>query len=284
MRELKFLFPYAIVTDFSYFVAKNGLLFSSPMIFMAIRYLLSGLIILAFARKLIINKDILILSIMTTMATIFWIVGLLYVSPAQSSVLSYSMPLFSLPLAFLIVKEKPDIKELAGITVGFAGVFVYGIPLFSGFTLLGFVLTVINAFFWAGFTVYYRKVRESDPLAVNATQFLFGSIFLFALSPFGFHLTFNVQFTADLLYMAIFAGAIAFVTWNFLIKTSSVNKVTVLAFSVPISTTIIESVLSSSIPTIYGISGIALMFLGIMISRLRRGIKVIPPGGQESTV
>lgn len=282
MKELKFLLAYVFMTSSSYFFAKNGLLYSSPIFFMALRYAISAAILIPFVRKIQINRDILILSLLTTTSTIFWSVGLLYVSPAQSSVLSYSMPLFSLPLAFLIVREKPTKYELTGIGVGFAGVVVYGIPLMGGFTMLGMILTIINAFFWASFTVYYRKMRDADPISINASQFLIGSGIMLLLSFPGFYFTFNTTFLIDLLWMATFGGAFSFLAWNYLIKVSSVNRVTVLAFSVPIFTTVLEAIISMAIPETFLIIGIAMMFVGIYISRLTKGINVVDRGGEAN--
>lgn len=282
MKELKFLLAYVVMTSSSYFFAKNGLLYSSPIFFMALRYAISAAILIPFVRKIQINRDILILSLLTTTSTIFWSVGLLYVSPAQSSVLSYSMPLFSLPLAFLIVREKPTKYELTGIGVGFAGVVVYGIPLMGGFTMLGMILTIINAFFWASFTVYYRKMRDADPISINASQFLIGSGIMLLLSFPGFYFTFNTTFLIDLLWMATFGGAFSFLAWNYLIKVSSVNRVTVLAFSVPIFTTVLEAIISMAIPETFFIIGIAMMFVGIYISRLTKGINVVDRGGEAN--
>lgn len=282
MKELKFLLAYVFMTSSSYFFAKNGLLYSSPIFFMALRYAISAAILIPFVRKIQINRDILILSLLTTTSTIFWSVGLLYVSPAQSSVLSYSMPLFSLPLAFLIVREKPTKYELTGIGVGFAGVVVYGIPLMGGFTMLGMILTIINAFFWASFTVYYRKMRDADPISINASQFLIGSGIMLLLSFPGFYFTISTDFLIDLLWMATFGGAFSFLAWNYLIKVSSVNRVTVLAFSVPIFTTVLEAIISMAIPETFFIIGIAMMFVGIYISRLTKGINVVDRGGEAN--
>ncbi|EQD61430.1 hypothetical protein B2A_03234, partial [mine drainage metagenome] len=66
---------------------------------MGLSYLIGGLILLAISRKLILTRTLVYLSIMTAASTMFWAFGLMYVSPAESAVLSYSMPLFSLPIA-----------------------------------------------------------------------------------------------------------------------------------------------------------------------------------------
>lgn len=284
MKELKFLIAYVLMTSPSYFFAKSGLSFSSPMFFMAVRYAIAGAILLPFSKKIELNRDILILSALTTTSTIFWVYGLVFVSPSQSSVLSYSMPLFSLPIAFLVVRERPSAFETTGIMVGFAGICVYGIPLLGGFTEIGMILTIVNAFFWASFTVYYRKMRDMDPVSINSVQFLVGAAVMLILSPVDFSLTYTNTFLIDLLWMATFGGAFSFIAWNYMIKLSTVNKVTVMAFSVPIFTTVLQAFVSRAVPNILFIIGIILMFAGIYISRLKEGINVVDNNNIQKSV
>jgi len=242
---------------------------------MGLSYLIGGLILLAISRKLILTRTLVYLSIMTAASTMFWAFGLMYVSPAESAVLSYSMPLFSLPIAFLMVREEPSRMEIVGITIGFAGIIVYGFPLIHGFTAMGVILTVVNAFFWAMFTVFYRKLRTKDPISINASQFLIGAAIMLALSPFYLRADITASFVVDLIWMATLGGAAQFLIWNFLIRESRVNKITVLAFSVPIFTMILGAFMAMAIPDVFSISGVALMFTGIILSRVRGGISFI---------
>ncbi len=278
MRELKFLLPYVVFTAFSYFFAKNGLGFASPLVFMGLRYLMAGALLLSISRRIILTRSLLFLSAVTVTSTVFWAYGLLYVSPSESAVLSYSMPLFSLPIAFLMVSEKPSGMEILGIVIGFVGVLIYGIPLLSGFTLTGMALTIINAFFWGTFTVFYRKIRDQDPVAVNATQFIVGAGIMLALSPLDFHLRVTAGFLIDLVWMGTLGGALQFLLWNYMVRISKVNRITVLAFSVPIFTVVLQAFMTAKIPGVLSIAGVAIMFTGIFLSRIRGGISVVEPG------
>ena len=275
MKAIWLLIPYVVFTSLSYYFAKDGLYFASPFLFMGLRYLIAGLILLAVARKLVVTRNLIYLSIMTATSTMFWAFGLLYVSPSESAVLSYSMPLFSLPIAFFMVSEKPSAMELASIIIGFLGILIYGFPLIHGFTALGVALTVINAFFWAMFTVFYRKLREEDPVSVNASQFLIGAAIMLALSPLGFRVDFTASFAIDLLWMATLGGAAQFLLWNFMIRRSRVNRITVLAFSVPIFTMALGAVMAMAIPDLFSLIGVSVMFTGIVLSRLKGGISFI---------
>ena len=275
MKAIWLLIPYVVFTSLSYYFAKDGLFYASPFLFMGLRYLIAGLILLTVARKLVLTRNMIYLSIMTATSTMFWAFGLLYVSPSESAVLSYSMPLFSLPIAFFMVSEKPSAMELAGIIIGFSGILIYGFPLIHGFTALGVALTVINAFFWAMFTVFYRKLREEDPVSVNASQFLIGAAIMLALSPLGFRADFTASFAIDLLWMATLGGAAQFLLWNFMIRRSRVNRITVLAFSVPIFTMALGAVMAMAIPDLFSLIGVSVMFTGIVLSRLKGGISFI---------
>ena len=278
MKEIKFLVPYVVFTAFSYYFAKNGLIYASPFAFMGLRYLLAAGVLLAMSRKLIFSRNLLYLSLMTVTSTMFWSYGLLYVSPAESAVLSYSMPLFSLPIAFFMVSEKPSRTELIGIFVGFTGIMVYGLPLLQGFTEIGMVLTVINAFFWGMFTVFYRKLKDQDPVSINASQMLIGGLIMMALSPLDFSLRINYEFLIDLLWMGTMGGALQFLLWNYMIRISKVNRITVLAFSVPIFTMVLGAIMSNAFPGILTTAGVSIMFFGILISRLKGGISIVDSG------
>jgi drug/metabolite transporter (DMT)-like permease len=278
MKEIKFLVPYVVFMAFSYYFAKNGLIYASPFAFMGLRYLLAAGVLLAMSRKLIFSRNLLYLSLMTVTSTMFWSYGLLYVSPAESAVLSYSMPLFSLPIAFFMVSEKPSRTELIGIFVGFTGIMVYGLPLLQGFTEIGMILTVINAFFWGMFTVFYRKLKDQDPVSINASQMLIGGLIMMALSPLDFSLRINYEFLIDLLWMGTMGGALQFLLWNYMIRISKVNRITVLAFSVPIFTMVLGAIMSDAFPGFLTTAGVSIMFFGILISRLKGGISIVDNG------
>ena len=282
MKAIWLLIPYVVFTSLSYYFAKDGLFFASPFLFMGLRYLIAGLMLLAVARKLVITRNLIYLSVMTAASTMFWSFGLLYVSPSESAVLSYSMPLFSLPIAFFMVKEEPSAMELAGIIIGFSGIMIYGFPLIHGFTALGVALTVINALFWAMFTVFYRKLRDEDPVSVNASQFLIGAAIMLALSPLGFRLDVTASFAVDLIWMATLGGAAQFLLWNFMIRRSRVNRITVLAFSVPIFTMVLGAVMAMAVPDLFSLVGVSVMFTGIILSRLRGGISFIKPHDNDT--
>ncbi len=240
---------------------------------MMIRYLISGIILLAIGKKLIIDKNVLILSIFTSTSTLFWGYGLLYVSPAVSSVLSYTMPLFSIILAIFIINERPNSYEIIGLIIGFFGLGIYGITLLKGFTIIGMILTLINAVFWALFSIYYRKLSKYDPISLNATQFIIGSGFMGLIDIFsiknGFYFIPSYKLLESIIYISTIGGAFQFLLWNYLLKIEKVSKVTIFAYVIPVVTTIIQAILYMRLPKYLEIIGLLIMIIGVILARLK---------------
>lgn len=272
--------PYVIATSLQYQFTKNGLGYADPFVFMGLRYILASAICFAIAKRFnpILNRDTILLSVFTFFSSVLWATGLVYVSPGQSAVLSYTMPLFAIPLSYLILKEGTSKLGILGALIGFGGVATYGLALSSaGGSSLGIVVSVISAAFWGLYTVYYRKLRSQEPVTTVATQFLIGGLLFLPLFPFGFHLDAAPVFFVDLGYVTAIGGVFNLLLWNSMARIESVGKITTIAFAVPATTVAIQALLTGEIPTPVEVAGVAAMFIGIYISRLNPGRIVIPP-------
>jgi drug/metabolite transporter (DMT)-like permease len=264
---IKLFLPYILIASIQYQITKNGLTYASPFVLMGFRYLLVGVFFyFVGGRRLRIDRDTVKIALYASISTGLWAVGLQYVSPGDSAVLSYTMPLFSIPIAYLVIHEKATSREIAGAIVGFSGVVLYSLTLNHGSLLIGALFTLLNAFFWAAYSVYYRKLRNSDPVPILTTQFLLGSIpfiagaFLFPK----FDLTENLFL--DLLYIVGITGVIQYYLWNALLRRGRVGRITTMAFAVPATSIIIDSALSSTLPSYVAVAGAAVMFFGIFLS------------------
>ncbi len=264
--------PYVIIASLQYPFAKDGLRYADPLTFMAARYLIASFATFLFARSFRprVNRDTVLLSLFTAMSTLLWIYGLQRVSPAQSAVLSYTMPLFAIPITAIVLNERASRLGWAGTLLGFVGVMVYGLTQTgSGATLLGGLLTVGNAVFWASFTVYYRKTRNQDAATTVGTQFLICGALYAVFTPITFAVSVTPGFLLDLGYVSIISGFAMFLLWNGMLRRERVGKVTTLALAVPAMTTLIETMETGVIPGLATLGGIGIIFLGIYISRFR---------------
>ena len=271
-KTVLYVVPYILISTFQYSIAQDGLKYSSPFLLMALRYLIGSLILFGVARSFrpIVNKDTVLLAILTSGSGCFWMLGLEYVSTSESAVLSYTMPLIAIPLSSLILAEKASHREWAGATVGFVGVLVYSFVVFENQTLsvLGAVLTVLNAFFWAMYTIYFRKLRNQEPTTTVATQLLFGAMLFLLITPLGYRVELTPHFWFDLTYLSVLSAAAALLLWNALARLDEVGKTSTLIYSTPIAVTAVQCVETSSLPPPVSLIGMCLMIFGIYIARL----------------
>jgi len=267
-----YLVPYVLISTFQYQVAQDGLKYSSPFVLMALRYLIASLILFGVVRSFrpIVNKDTVLLALLTFASSCFWILGLEYVSTSESAVLSYTMPLIAIPMSYLILSEKASHKEWMGAAVGFIGVLVYSFVVFESQTMsaLGAALTLLNAFFWAMYTIYYRKLRDQEPTTTVASQLLFGALLFFLITPIGFRVNVTPIFWFDVAYLSIFAAAASFLLWNAMARLHRVGKTSTLIYSTPITVTVVGYLETSLLPPPVSWIGICLMIVGICITRV----------------
>jgi drug/metabolite transporter (DMT)-like permease len=276
-RLYVYAIPYVIISSLSYPFAKDGLRYADPLTFMAARYLIASFATFLFARSFRprVNRDTVLLSLFTAMSTLLWIYGLQRVSPAQSAVLSFTMPLFAIPITAMVLNERASRLGWAGTLLGFVGVTVYGLTLAgSGATLLGGLLTVGNAVFWASYTVYYRKTRSQDAATTVGTQLLICGTLFAVFAPITFAVNVTPEFLLDLGYISIFSGFASFLLWSGMLRRERVGKVTTLAFAVPAMTTLIEAIETGVIPSLATLGGIGIIFLGIYISSIETPVRM----------
>lgn len=283
---LRWYLPYVAIASMQYQFTKDGLNYASPFVLMAGRYLLVGLVFFFLGgRKVPLDRDALKVAFFASASTLFWAVGLEYVSPGDSAILSYTMPLFSIPLAYFLINEKLSLREVVGAIVGFSGVILYSITLAHGSVLFGAILTVLNAVFWATYSVYYRKLKDRDPAPVLTTQFFVGAIPFLIGSFFTpqVHVTFN--FFIDFTYIVVFMGVFQYFLWNKLLRLGRVGRITAMAFAVPATSIIIDAVLTSKLPALLSIIGAGVMFAGIFIASWQRDrpLPHIVPQKKESS-
>jgi drug/metabolite transporter (DMT)-like permease len=200
-----------------------------------------------------------------------WALGLQYVSPAESAFMSYTMPLFAIPLSMLILGEKTATRGLIGTIMGFIGVMIYSVPLSrDNSTILGGLLTLGNAAFWAAYTVYYRKIRGQDRMMTIATQLLLASMLLMLGAMFDYRLTYSPNLVLDIAYLSVLNGATQIYLWNGLARIQRISKTATLIYLVPATATLFEFVETRVLPSFLSIVGMVVMIIGIYLSRSER--------------
>lgn len=263
---IKWFVPFVVIQSLGFYFAQNSLEYSSPYMFMSFRYLIGAAFLIAFSKKILVTKWSIAIAAVTSLSTATWILGLQYVSPGDSAVLSSTGPLFAIPFAVLILSEKPLRWEIVGAIVGFAGVVLYSFTLSHGSLLEGALLTLVSAATWAMFSVLFRKTRNENPAAVVGSQYLFGSVPFIILAVFFPGVQFVPNFFIDLAFMAIPAGAVQLYLWNRMLQIQDVAKMATMTFAIPALTIAFQALITRSFIGPIAAAGAILMFAGVYVS------------------
>lgn len=268
MASTRYLVPYILITAFTYVFAKDGVSYASPFVYGALTALITFAMLLISSRgHLIINRDTVLIGVFYWLSGVTWLFGLELISSAQSAILSFTMPLFAIPLSVYLLGESASRIEAYGAMVGFGGIILYNLPLLGGAgTIIGGLLTLVDAFFWALFSVYLRKVRVQDPRQTLATTSFVCMLLYGAFSVADPYFTPTVGLAIDLTYSGAIGGALSIFLWMALIKTEKISRLTTLIFMAPIVTLVYGVATTGVLPDALTLGGVILIFVGIYAS------------------
>jgi drug/metabolite transporter (DMT)-like permease len=270
---LLYLLPFVVINSFLYGVVKDSLYYSQPFLFMCIRFGVMTVIFLALFRKYIKlpDMDTMLVGIFSSVSGTFWILGLNYVSPADSAVLSYTMPFFALPLSYLLLKERLRWTSVLGALIGIMGTFIYSQTLpRGGETILGASLTVLNAFFFALFTVYYRKLKDFEIGSVLFWQSLISFLFFLPAALADPRMDLIPSLGWDIFYASVLGGVVMFYSWNMMSRSEEVGRVAALVYLVPVIVIGYQALEVGLLPSPVAFVGVFVMLFGVYTARYFR--------------
>lgn len=137
----------------------------------------------------------------------------------RSAVLSYTMPIWTVLLARIVLGEPLDGRRVLGLGLGIAGLVALGWPLVtSGEMSRGVVFALGSAVFWAiGNTIIKRHPIDADPAVVASWQLALGAVLAgIGMAVFeGWPATFSHSppVIAAYLYHVILGQAVATALW-----------------------------------------------------------------------
>jgi drug/metabolite transporter (DMT)-like permease len=268
--SVRYLAPYILITAFTYVFAKDALSYASPFVYGALTTLLTFVALIIVTRgRLVFNRDTALFAFFYWVSGACLLLGLDYISSSQSAIISFTMPLIAIPLSVFVLRERASRIEAYGALVGFVGIVVYNLPLLGGtVTLIGIVLTLGDAFFWALFSVYMRKLRLQDPVQTLATGSLVSFLFYGALSFVGYSFRPTLNLAVDVVFLGIVAWALNPFLWMVLLKTEKLAKLTTFIFIAPVLTLVYDVATTGVVPNFITLAGVVLIFLGIYVSNI----------------
>ncbi|TFJ94284.1 DMT family transporter [Lentibacillus salicampi] len=239
-----------IIWGYAWVFMKASLNFMGPFTFSAFRFgtgaatLLLALWILKSGRPpRRMWKHLVIVGILqTTIVFTFVMYGMQFVDAGKSSVLLYSMPLWSSIFAVKILGEKITNGKVLGLILGMIGlVTILGWDIFfvqDSSVIFGEVLIIVAAVSWAASNVYYRvKLEGMTQLQVSAYQMLFGTIGILIATLFaewGEPVVLTGESIFYILFTGVLASALCFTVWFVLLSLIDMVTATLSTLLVPV--------------------------------------------------
>lgn len=274
--------PLMAIWGSSYVIIKAGLQYTSPVFFAALRALPAGLLILllsAFRSNSMPHshrslRDWVMVSLLGLLCTtaFFWAMfaGTPLVGAGLAAVLVNTQPFFVAAIAYFFLSEHFGWKKVIHLLIGFSGVFLITWPkIESGFSadLFGITALLAGAFaFSVGMVLSKSLYRRLDLYWLTGWQLVIGGSVLLVLALL-FEDVSSTLWTAPLLaaigYLSIVSTAVASLIWFRLIRFYPVSVLASYGFLIPLFGIILARVFYNEKFTVWSISGMTLILVGI---------------------
>lgn len=241
---------YAMITGLSFLFGKIALSIANPLDLLAYRFTAAFIaILLLLTFKLVkVNysftrlKKILPLAIFyPLMFFAFQTFGLKYSSSSEAGILNASIPIFTLILATLFLKEKTTTLQRLSVLASVLGV-VY-ITLMKGTSfevnsIIGIILLLISALSFSGYSVLARRLTKDFSSIELSMIMTFISFICFTTMAVGSNLIAgtitsfllplrNIQFIISILYLGILSTLVTSLLTNFILSKIEASKMSV---------------------------------------------------------
>ena len=174
-----------IFLGFGFVIAKPAMEYLPPFLLMGLRFTFVALLLVWWfpIPKAYLKRIFFASLIANTIQYSITYTGLDLIDASAAVLLVQTEVPFGVLFAFFMLKEKPTVRALIGITIAFIGVYILiGSPNLDG-KVLGISLTIIGSAVWALGQVLVKPLsKEINPLALVAWLGLFSGPILIGLS------------------------------------------------------------------------------------------------------
>jgi len=157
-----------------------------------------------------------------------------------SSLLGNCAPLFSVVLAWLVLRERVPLRNVAGVLIGALGVAVIAAPAFRSAAPqdVGAILAMLGGALALAFSVLaLKRVAYLDPLLTNAYQFTGAGLALTLAAALATQLApvpLRGPTLLAILYVSLAATTLGYILWTLALRSLPVSRASTLIFLVPI--------------------------------------------------
>jgi drug/metabolite transporter (DMT)-like permease len=205
---------------------------------------------------------------------------------SRVSILAYTMPIWSVPLAWLFLDERPTRIQAIALALCTAGLGILIYPLAVHGVPLGILLTLIASVGWAAGTVYLKWAHiDADPMAAACWQLAVAFV-LVATCTFAYQgrlelggATFKSVLAT--LFSGIIGSGAAYGLWFAIVRRLPAGTASLGLLSVPVVGVVASMIILGEVPTATDVFGFALIFAASACVLLTR--RSVPEAASQPT-
>jgi len=275
----------------SYILIKVGLREINPLAFATYRYIVASvfLVLPMFYRYKIqmICVDLRRISVFLLLGFTGYFIaqglqflGLYYLPAITVTFILNLTPLFVLILGILFLMETPSLTQFLGISLTLSGVLVFFASSILVFEeILGIIVTIISGIGWAAYMIitrYCLREDKEDVMVLTTYSMGFGSLMLLGATILtGNNIAVSLSGWAIILWLSIVNTALAFVLWNYALKTLKAYEQSILQNTMLIQITLLAYVFLDETLSLHKVLGIIMVFIGVLMVQLRSSVKTM---------
>ena len=264
-----------IFLGFGFVIAKPAMEYFPPLLLMGMRFLFAASILIwwfpiprGFLKKIFIAS-----LVANSLQYGLTYTGLSFIDASAAVLLVQTEVPFGVIFAYFMLKEKPTIRSLVGITIAFVGVYILtGSPNLDG-KFIGVALVIIGSGIWALGQVLVKPLsKEIKPLALVAWMAFFSGPILIALSAIfdgnsiNYFKTANFESWLIAIYLGFIMQPITYGCFYYVIKNNPMFKVLpIVTMGIPLTGLLAAIFLLGEKPTIELFIGGTIILIGVVL-------------------
>src|SRR4051794_39486764 len=176
----------SVIWGFNWIVMKSVLVYVGPLTFSAMRYVFGTAVlflVLVLRRESLVPtpwRDTLLIGLtQTTGFQLLVQIALLTGGAGKTALLAYTMPFWVIPLAWLVLGDRPALRQWLFIGIAALGLVLVLEPWRGVGSALSALLALAGGMCWAVSTVLSKRLFHKapiSPLQLTAWQMLYGTI------------------------------------------------------------------------------------------------------------
>jgi drug/metabolite transporter (DMT)-like permease len=196
--------------------------------------------------------------------------GELSVSAGIASFIIGLMPVITVLLSLVFLKERMNIGTWSGIIISLLGLFLLtaGEGVDSSMTK-GILFILISALVGSIQTIAKKRfLKKYSSIKVISWVIWGGTMFLLAYFPDLIQELQKAEYqtTAVVVYLGIFPGAVAYSAWTYILKKIPAAKASISLYTLPFASTILGFLLLGEQPSLISLTGGGIALLGALIA------------------